>query len=527
MGALGFDLLSERGLATTVAGFCAVFYLLYRAGAKKIHPDEPTVVPPTIPIVGHLLGMAFHGGKYVKTIGLAHKDVPIFTLPVPMSRLYIVTDPSLAAVVQRASKALSFTPLVPDITKRVLGLDKRTVEIVSRNLDPLPGEDRGFLADIHDMLYAYLGPGESLNEMSCQATQELYQQVGLYVELLRARQEPSEVVDLLAWVRHVVAIGTAMFLYGPENPFEADPTLESSFWDFDHGLGGLLMGIFPSLTAAKPYNGRERLARALKKYLEDGGHKKASQIVQNRVRIAEQYDWTPDMTARSELSFLFAGIVNTATTTFWVLLQIFARPALVTKIRAELEEAKRESESLSGKGALSTSVVKERCTSLVAVFQECLRVGSENFSSRLVKTDTMLADKYFLRKDSVVQIAGSVIHADGDIWGDNVVDFDHERFLKRREGKPNVHPAAFRAFGGGKTLCPGRHFATTEVIMLAALMITSFDFTATDGGPIEVPKKNDAIMPVHILEPLTEEPVKLRVTLKTDAEEAVKWRVVL
>lgn len=433
-----------------------------------------------------------------------------------------MTDPSLAVIVQRASRALSFTPLVPGITKRVLGLDARTIDIVKQNLDPSPGEGRGFVADIHDMLYTYLGPGEDLDEMGCEATQVLYEQVGQYVELIKERASHSGTVDFLAWVRHFVAAGTAIFLYGPHNPFAVDPTLEKAFWDFDHGLGGLLMGIVPSLTAAKPYNGRERLARAFHEYLEKGQHERASRIVQNRIGIAEEYGCTMDMTARFELSFLFAGIVNTATTTFWVVLQILSRPDLLTKVRAEVEGARRQSEIYFGRGVISSNVVKDQCPNLVAVFRECLRIGSENFSSRLVKEDVMLADKYFLRRGSVIQIAGSVIHADGDIWGKDVADFNHRRFL----GKPGVHPAAFRAFGGGKTLCPGRHFATTEVIMLAALMIISFDFAAVDGQPIEVPEKNDCIMPVHVLEPLTKEPVHLRVSLRTEAELAMKWRVV-
>ena len=445
----------------------------------------------------------------------------------PGSRIYIVRDPSLAALVQRTARALSFTPLVPTVTKYVLSLDTRTVDIVKQNLDPLPGEERGFLAEMHNMLYTYLGPGGHLNEMSRAATQDLYEQVIAYFNGLGSQPGGSEVVDLLAWVRHFVAGGTAMFLYGPENPFEIDPTLEEAFWDFDQGLGGLLMGIAPSLMAARAYNGREKLARALDEYLRNGCHNKASRIVQNRIDIARKYDWATDMTARSELSFLFAGIVNTATTIFWVILQIFSRPALLTKIRSELEEARGKSETVSGKGALSSNVVKERCPNLVAVFRECLRVGSENFSTRLVGEDMMLAGNYFLHSGSVVQITGSVIHADENIWGADVAVFNHERFLRKREAKPSVHPAAFRAFGGGKTLCPGRHFATTEVLMLAALMLVCFDMTAVDGGKIEVPKKNDAVMPVHILEPLAKKPIKLRVTLREEAGEAAKWRVVV
>lgn len=70
METTALDSFTTRGWATIVAGFCALlYYLLYRVGARKIHLNEPTVIPPKIPFVGHLLGMAAHGGKYVKNIG--------------------------------------------------------------------------------------------------------------------------------------------------------------------------------------------------------------------------------------------------------------------------------------------------------------------------------------------------------------------------------------------------------------------------------------------------------------------------
>jgi hypothetical protein len=458
-------------------------------------------------------------------ISLSHRGVPIFTLPVPKSRIYIVTDPSLAAAVQRSSRVLSFTPLVPDITERILGLNKRTVDIVRQNLDPQPGGEPGFLSDIHDMLYGYLGPGAPLNQLSCDATQELGDQLYDYAESMQKRGISSEVIDLLLWVRHFVAAGTAMFLYGPNNPIAVHPELEEAFWDFDHGLGGLMIGVYPSLTAAKAYRGREVLSKALTEYLEAGHHKTASVLVQNRVRIAEQYNWTIDMIARSELSFLFAGIVNSATTVFWLVLRSLADPEIRTTVRDELNEAVRVSATASGEGTLSMEAVKENSPTLAAIFRECLRVGSENFSIRLVKADTMLADKYFLRKDSVVQIAGGVIHANKAIWGDDVEAFNHQRFLKQPEGK--IHPAAFRAFGGGKTLCPGRHFATNEILLFAAMIIMGCDLEALYGGRISVPEKNDGVMPVHILEPHEKDTVRVRVRLREGPDRMKRWNVVL
>lgn len=446
----------------------------------------------------------------------------------PRSRIYIVTEPSLAAAVQRASKALSFTPIIPEVTERVLGLDEATMEITRKNLDPGPGDERGFLADIQDMVYAFFGPGSYLNEISLDAAQELRNEVLAFAASQEAHPSLRQPIDLLAWVRHLVTVSTAKYFYGPHNPITLDPSLEGCFWDFDHGLGKLLINVFPSVTAGKAYKGRELLVQALEKYLENGRHTTGSKIVQKRVEIALQHGWTLRATARSELSFLFAGIVNATTSTFWILLQIFADPQLLSTVREEITQILRPDENSDknaypGNYKLNITDLKDHCSMLVAVYRECLRLGSDNYSTRMVKEDTLLADRYFLKKGAVIQIAGGVIHADQSIWGAGVESFNPGRFLElqQQSGNPRpnqIHPAAFRAFGGGKTLCPGRHFAMNEILSLVSLVVLIFDMEAPDGGKINVPRKNDGVLPVHILEPIS--PVKVVISKRRgkDAE---------
>ncbi|UKZ80994.1 hypothetical protein TrVFT333_008761 [Trichoderma virens FT-333] len=426
--------------------------------------------------------MAVHGGRYIKRLGLSYSDEPILTLPVPGSRIYVVTEPSLAASVQRNTKTLSMSPLLPDITKRVLGLDETTYRVIGQNLDPEPGEPRGFLPT---------------------------SMTGIVLPALSSTCPPDdttrapESVDLLAWVRGMVTVGTAKFFFGPNNPISEEPALEHDFWAFDHGLGGLLIGILPSLTVPKAYKSREKLTAAFRKYLEAGHLDSAALIVRGRARIEKEYGMSTDMTARSALSFLFAGIVNATTTTFWVILRIFADQQLLDIVRQEIRQALELSNQRSGPNSLSIGVVKETCKTLSAVYRESLRVGSENFSVRMIKEDTMLADRYFLKKGAVVQISGGAIHAMSNIWGPDVDEFNPGRFLKDKGKSDGFHPAAFRSFGGGKTLCPGRDFATNEILMFAAMIIHAVDIVAPDGGAISVPEKDDRIMPVHILEPVT------------------------
>ena len=462
-------------------------------------------------------------------ISLSRPNEPIFTLPVPGSRIYVVTEPSLAAAIQRNSKALSFTPLIPDITKRVLGLDDATVGVLRQNLDPEPGDPRGFLADAHDLVYGSLGPGHYLNTLSCEASQELCQQLWEFREALvkHSSARSSEALDLLSLVRHIVTTGTARYLFGPKNPIAQDASLEDAFWSFDEGLGGLLIGILPSLTASEAYHGREKVVSALVKYLDDGLDEAASKIVRDRIGIERSYDMSTEMIARSALSFLFAGIVNTTTTTFWVVLRLFADIKLLERVRQEIKEALEASEARDGAESLSITIVRDQCPTLSAIFRESLRIGSENFSVRLIKEDTMLSDRYFLKKGAVVQISGGVIHSDKSIWGEDVEHFNPERFLGQKAKSAGFHPAAFRGFGGGKTLCPGRHFAVNEILLFAAMIVLGFDMTAPDGGPVTVPLKNDRVMPVHILEPGLNDRPKVVIRPRKEAEMLKSLNIVM
>ncbi|KAK1832500.1 cytochrome P450 [Podospora conica] len=524
------------GTATIIAGIVSTLWLfLYSLQRVKKHRDEPPIIASPIPYVGHLLGMAFFGGKYIKNIGLRNRHTPIFTLPVPFSRIYIVTSPPLAAAVQRASKTLSFSPLVPDLTRRILGFSPASTATIAHNLDPDgPAAPRGLMADLHDMVYAHLGPGDALAALTKLAVRDLAGQVNAYAAA--HDRDPEVVPDLLVWLRHFVAVSTAEYLYGPRNPLAVEAGLEEAFWDFDHGIGGLLAGVVPRVTARRAYAGRERLVAAFTEYLEGGRHLEegASEIVRRRVEILRGYGLPMGEAARSEVSFLFAGIVNTATTAFWTVVHVFARPGLLRRVRAELMAgAVTELDFGGGKPTrlLDLEAVKagRGSPTLGAVVREALRTGSDNYSTRLVGEDTMLAGRWWVGKGSVVQVAGGVIHEDEAIWGDSAAEFDPLRFLNgsgkgEEEKQKKVHPAAFRAFGGGKTLCPGRHFATYEIVAFAAMIILTFDLEAVDGkgkvgGKIVVPAKEDGVLPVHILEPKTA--VKVKVRVREDGGEIV------
>lgn len=124
--------------------------------------------------------------------------------------------------------------------------------------------------------------------------------------------------------------------------------------------------------------------------------------------------------------------------------------------------------------------VKTSCPILLSTYKEVLRFYSTAVSARLVMQDHMLDNQYLLKKGSTVMMPTPVQHHNSTIWGYDSDTFDHMRFADQRPSQ-----AGFRAFGGGKTLCPGRHFATTEILAFAAGMIMWFDVRPKAGRWME------------------------------------------
>jgi len=121
-----------------------------------------------------------------------------------------------------------------------------------------------------------------------------------------------------------------------------------------------------------------------------------------------------------------------------------------------------------------------------STFQGVLRTRSYNASVRVALQDTLLQNRHLLNKDGVIHMPSHVIHNDPSIWGPVASTFDANRFLPKPSHatsfkKQRRHPAAFRAFGGGTTLCPGRHFATTTIISIVAMLVHRYEIAPVSG----------------------------------------------
>jgi hypothetical protein len=289
---------------------------------------------------------------------------------------------------------------------------------------------------------------------------------------------------------------------------------------------GLVIDVLPSITARRAYLARQKVLEGLVRYVKHKNYKVASGLIQERVETNLEFGLGERMSGHAELILMFGILGNAVPSNFWLVANLFSRPALLQEIREEVTTALSIPDPTADSNTVLISakdINMRSCPILYSCYRESLREISLLTSARMVLQDTILADKYFLRKDSVVQIAGGILGRDPVVWGANGRDFDPYRFLV--EGKsessgpgatvaapmpPGVSSAAFRAFGGGTVICPGRHFAQTELMVFSAMVALLFDITDVGGGPMKLPEKDETRIPLSVMKPVAEPMVRIK-----------------
>ena len=246
----------------------------------------------------------------------------------------------------------------------------------------------------------------------------------------------------------------------------------------------IMMNVLPRLTANKAYRGRQVVSAAFLDYFNQKGHEDGSVLVRSRYHVSRSNKIAVADIARYEVGGAIALLVNTAPAVFWMIFHIYSDPLVLRDCREEITKiltTKEDSQAMVVR-SLDITAIKSKCPILTSTFQEVLRYRSLGTSVRQVMRDTFLNDQYLLKKDSTILMPSLVLHTDPSIWGPDVTSFNHKRFLKVDSGtRKSPSPTMFRAFGGGTTLCPGRHFATTETLAVVVMMLMRYDLTPVSG----------------------------------------------
>ncbi|KAF2966948.1 hypothetical protein GQX73_g6605 [Xylaria multiplex] len=343
----------------------------------------------------------------------------------------------LISSVQKHYHNISWVPLMGHAISWISGTNEATNSMMARDVVT----DKGFLLGMKKAAFAALAPGASLDAMNMLAIQEFAKNI----DVLAGKGQHQ--LSLFPWIRSQILMATTEAIYGPHNPFRDQSVAEA--WDvYKPGIPNLGPKALPTVFSTKSLKAREYINHNIKDLSE---------------------------LSRLELAGAFASIENTVPTTFWFLYRIFSDPVVLRDCRRELAPLVQQRDGVC---YVDVDSIKASCPILQSTLHETMRYHSVSISARKVIEDHVLG-KYLLKGGSTLLIPASVPHFDHGTWGADVHRFDHTRFVQQavQLAKRGAKRTAFRGFGGGFHLCPGRHFAAVEMLSLASMMLLRFDVT--------------------------------------------------
>ncbi|KAI0121937.1 cytochrome P450 [Daldinia grandis] len=471
---------------------------------------EPPAIEVGVPFFGPLIGMFREKSRFYIRLRDTYK-LPIYTLRMPFSRMYIVNATELIPTLQKQWRIISFAAIAAD-AGHLVGMSKEAVKIMHQDLT----SEEGFSISWPKYIAPVMGPGEDLDAINRRSI-EVFS-----TDMERLRAQGAVQVGLWQWSRRIMVESTTEAVWGPQNPYR-DPVIAEAWKTFEAGFLTLSVFPFASLLFPRLVRARELAANAMIDYMRKGGYEKASGLVRKRFEHHRQlFGLSLEDVARGELGNTFAVLGNSTPCALWVLYHIFSDERVLADVRREVSALVRE-ENDGEKDVINTidlAGIRESCPILLSTFQETLRHRAVNPGPRVLLEDVLLDGRFLLKKGSMLMIPAPVQHTDVSAWGKDAREFDHLRFVRKpAPGHKKPNRVAFRAFGGGHVLCPGRHFASTEIMALAALLALQFDVVPVAGKWIEPTWENS---PVQAGFPVPDEDINVELRPR-DPER--KWHV--
>lgn len=164
--------------------------------------------------------------------------------------------------------------------------------------------------------------------------------------------------------------------------------------------------------------------------------------------------------------FYFAGQDTVANATNFALLMLALHPEWQDRARKEVLEVFEDEQSCS-------AIAVSRLKVVGMVFNETLRLFPPiPILTRVATKDLQLKD-LFVPKGMTIEFALTAIHQDRNYWGDDVGEFNPDRFANG-VSEACSHRQAFLPFGLGPKYCIGNNFAVMQAKIVLAMVLRRF-----------------------------------------------------
>ncbi|CCC12749.1 hypothetical protein SMACR_05707 [Sordaria macrospora] len=491
-----------------VGGIIVLLSYLFLTISPPHDPFEPPIIKPKFPVIGHLFGLMNHQVNYFSEL-FTRSHLPIATLPIGNQKLYVIFDAPLQQAALK-SKDMDAQSFMVDFVPRIFGVKQGTV-------DKLLGKDGvhpNIMGDMEHVFKSALS-GDNLQKLASTTLATMADTLN-DVDTKKGTKIPN----MFLWLQSLLSRSTSKALWGEKhNPFKDDGVIDAQ-WDFESHMGPLVLGFLPSIIARRAYLARNKVQSALLPYFSARHYEtdpSTSYFIRARTRLLKKYNLPDDELAKNEVAITLVATTNVLSTLFWCIAEIWTRPDLLQQIRAEalLAVFGDSQKALSGDDMGTRTItipaagLDVKCPLLASCFRESIRLASQIVTARRVLKDTMLTDpvsgnSYLLKADTNVMMPVKVVHRNTAVWGGDAEGFNPRRFMWEELGTKveRQRKAAFVPFGGGKHMCPGRHFAFTENLALMAALAIGFEIEGLDKSELKMgdSKRGETAKPLPGLE---------------------------
>ncbi|KAF9642831.1 cytochrome P450 [Thelephora ganbajun] len=256
------------------------------------------------------------------------------------------------------------------------------------------------------------------------------------------------------------------------------PVLElyQAFNDFDSDFHLLLTGV-PRVFLRKYTEGLATMNRLFEKYF-NGPHEEASEYVLESERVIRDQGYDSKAVGAYFVCFFFALMTNARNAGYWMIVLNLGREEGVQPLVDEIDEAvtswKHQNPGQKIEDHLYEFFSTAELPLLTSAIQETLRYASSAMSIRRVTEPVEPGGYRFDEGDEIACMTRSV-HMDEEIH-ENALEYDPRRYMNQKTFSKNGKIVTNHSmpWGGGVSMCTGRHFATRALKSFMVFLLIQY-----------------------------------------------------
>ncbi|KAI1455294.1 cytochrome P450 [Annulohypoxylon moriforme] len=496
------------------------------ADGRKGEDKTPPTIPYIDPLLGHALSLVWSPAEFISKILVNYgwrKPLRIYAAWLPLT---IVSNPSHIQTVFRSSKYLTSKPSLIFALKYLIGTPSEIIKSYAKDDSGMAARpNKGSTIKHADRIQFHQAQTARRFLSGQHLVQIAERYVATFLRNLRGlpainTDEWVEFPDLYHFLQMEIARASIETIMGSEI-LKMNPTLIQDFWAFDMSVPQFTRCL-PRWLMPSAYRARDRLLKNIKEW-----HAHARANVDYTKTNDDDPEWEPyfgsklirarqeyslntsfmnaDSCASEDLGLMMASNSNAVMSAFWYIYEALRDVDLLKRMLSEVDMC-------TGLDGLDTSKLSTQPL-LQSAYAETLRLRIAIAMTRTNESDDFRLDGYRIPKGDPLIIFSRTSALNTEAWTlagkpptdkTPLQDFYADRFLVPKkpaeageDGSSSDLTSAgpeyefsldgtagcWLPYGGGERMCPGRHFAKTEIIGTFASLFSQYDVELVGADP--------------------------------------------